>query len=381
MIDHSKFFSLTDSFQRDNKPHVSPDAVPRLTTSLTLDHVQEVLRNTTVPSFISSVPKTYGNYSAGVIKADEWRILSSIFLPIALVILWGDKGSLPSHLRALDHSMALFQAGIILCRYSTTANRRKIFLRLLKDWVEDLHIVHPHTKQHQSRINVHVCLHMPDFLRLFGPPMSWWTFPFERLIGTLQRIKTNDIIGGALEETILLSYLRGCNIRRWLSRPDCPPLIQEIKSLLDKAFRRSDPSVDDLSTQRREGEHSYYTIGNAKYSPLSTHKGNSVVFYYPSPNHELVAGMITKIQTIKKQDYFFIQRQAPLASDQHDPFVRYPYFPARTYSTQFCQGLDQVRPTSVVSHGAKYEFSDDRCVIVDLSRVRSSSNSLLRLFI
>jgi hypothetical protein len=28
--------------------------------------------------------------------------------------------------------------------------------------------------------------------------MSWWCFPFERLIGVLQKVKTNDLIGGEL---------------------------------------------------------------------------------------------------------------------------------------------------------------------------------------
>jgi hypothetical protein len=36
-----------------------------------------------------------------------------------------------------------------------------------------------------------MALHLAEYLRLYGPVHSWWTFPFERLIGMLQRIPNN----------------------------------------------------------------------------------------------------------------------------------------------------------------------------------------------
>jgi hypothetical protein len=45
------------------------------------------------------------------------------------------------------------------------------------------------------RPNHHMAMHIPDFLRLFGPVRSWWCFPFERLIGSLQRLPTNQKLG------------------------------------------------------------------------------------------------------------------------------------------------------------------------------------------
>ncbi|THV04110.1 hypothetical protein K435DRAFT_649992, partial [Dendrothele bispora CBS 962.96] len=88
-------------------------------TPETLQYVQHVITNTKTPSWINSVPKNYGEASAGTIKADEWRTLSTIYLPIALVTLWGDDdGCAPPDddsdqgmlFKALEHSMALFQA-------------------------------------------------------------------------------------------------------------------------------------------------------------------------------------------------------------------------------------------------------------------------------
>jgi hypothetical protein len=176
--------------------------LPKTTSLKTLDHIQRVIKDTVTPSWINSVPMNYGELSAGTIKADEWRILSTVYLPIALVTLWGDENGAPpedgSHyLNVLDHSMALFQAVTIACRYTMTSGRTTAYRNFIKQWVDGLYKTHPHTIQHRRRQNVHAAFHLYDFLCLFGPVISWWCFPFERLIGTLQKIHTNDHIGGA----------------------------------------------------------------------------------------------------------------------------------------------------------------------------------------
>ena len=40
-----------------------------------IQYIQEVIKNTSTPSWVNTVPKNYGEASAGTIKADEWRIL------------------------------------------------------------------------------------------------------------------------------------------------------------------------------------------------------------------------------------------------------------------------------------------------------------------
>jgi hypothetical protein len=161
-----------------------------------------------VPSWIDSVPFNYGENSAGAINTDEWRLLSTIYLPIALILLWGEENEAAptpgSHfLGILDHTMALFQAVIILCRYTMNTDRATTFRNFIKQWVDDLHKCHPHTRRHEHRPNVHAAFHLYDFLLLFGPIMSWWCFPFERLVGVLQKVNTNDQIGS---ECCLISY-------------------------------------------------------------------------------------------------------------------------------------------------------------------------------
>lgn len=165
----------------------------------------KVIKEALSPSWLNSVPKNFGDPKAGTLKADESRTLSTIHLPIALIILWGDAdGSPPPEddsdggflLKTLDHTMALFQATILVCRHSMTASRALAYRKYHAEWVEGLKTFFPRAREGRIRPNIHAAGHIYDFLLLFGPVMSWWCFPFERLIGTLQKINTNDHIGG-----------------------------------------------------------------------------------------------------------------------------------------------------------------------------------------
>jgi hypothetical protein len=52
--------------------------------------IREVIRDTDTPSWLPSVPYNFGDASAGNLKADEWRTMSTVYLPISLVSLWGE---------------------------------------------------------------------------------------------------------------------------------------------------------------------------------------------------------------------------------------------------------------------------------------------------
>jgi hypothetical protein len=196
-------------FQRRTQPLSSRTPNVKTCTRETIAYIQCVIRNTVTPSWIDSVPHNYGEASAGSIKAAEWHILATVYLPIALVTLWGDaNGSPPAktdyHFRALNHTMALFQAVNLVCRSAMNKERASKYLTFMKIWVSGLHDVYPHTRTHKPRPNIHAALHVSDFLNLYGPVMSWWCFPFERLIGVLQKVKSNDIVGGESNVLIIL---------------------------------------------------------------------------------------------------------------------------------------------------------------------------------
>jgi hypothetical protein len=322
---------------------------------------------------INSVPRNYGESNAGSIKADEWRTLATLYLPIALVLLWADRPADEHSARLLgmlDHSMALFQAVILVCRYTMTVERANTYRQLLKTWVEGLTVHHPHTQSHAKRPIIHVAFHIYDFLLLFGPVISWWCFPFERAIGYLQKINTTDRVGGELEGILTKSFLRGATLRRWLRRPDCPDIIKHFKAIFDRAFGQRSEVVGTSPPLVKDGDRAQYMFNGTSFSRASTHLGNSLVLYYPSSSASTpIAGSIERILSHGEETSFIIRRQAPLPPGQSDPFLRYyPYFPAQTYSSKMQNTTDKVPPSLILSHCARFELSEDRAVVLNLSR-------------
>jgi hypothetical protein len=162
--------------------------------------IKDVIRDTTTPSWLESVPHNYGDAAAGTVKADEWRNLSTIFIPLALISMWGKGSSHSSPQNAikfrhiLDHTMLLVSAISLACMRTMTQTRASAYMDCMTGYLKDLVIIHPETNY---RPNHHMSMHLPYFLRLFGPVRSWWCFPFERLIGQIQRLLSNHKIGGS----------------------------------------------------------------------------------------------------------------------------------------------------------------------------------------
>jgi hypothetical protein len=163
--------------------------------------------------------------------------------------------------------------------------------------------------------------------------------------------------------------MNGANIRWWLSREDCPQAIRQFKLFFDKAFSR------DLGEERhvhhetmREVAHVQH--GGINFSRATTHLGNSLICYYPSSTTSTpVAGSIQKITVSGSDIWLYVKQQAPASSDTYDPFIRYPSFPAKVYSSSTLDREDRIPITSILCHVARFDFSYNRAVILNLSRV------------
>jgi hypothetical protein len=160
--------------------------------------IRQVIAEMDTPSWLSSVPHNFGDPAAGSLKADEWRTMATVYLPVALISLWGDNANsgLPSSgsqfRDVLDHTMNLVSAISLACMRTMTTSRMKAYKSCITAWVKDLRKLHPSINH---RVNGHMAIHIYDFLCLFGPVRSWWCFPFERLIGQLQRLPHNHQFG------------------------------------------------------------------------------------------------------------------------------------------------------------------------------------------
>src|ERR1700730_8500347 len=96
--------------------------------------IQQVIKMTDTPSWLNSVPHNFGDAKARMVKADEWRNLSTIFLPISLISMWGEDSSHPSPEiatnfgRILNHTMLLVSAVSFACMRTMTATRSAAYL-------------------------------------------------------------------------------------------------------------------------------------------------------------------------------------------------------------------------------------------------------------
>jgi hypothetical protein len=168
------------------------------TSSATLDFIKHIVKQTSTPSWYSTVPESFGETKTGTLKADEWHAFSTLYLPLALVLLWGSDSLHPSEEITnkfnliLDHTMSLVQAIWLACYRTTSESHIASMHTHLQKYLSNLRTLFPDAS---PRCNQHMALHLADYMRLFGPVHSWWTYPFERVIGVLQQFPTNNKFG------------------------------------------------------------------------------------------------------------------------------------------------------------------------------------------
>ena len=170
--------------------------------------------------------------------------------------------------------------------------------------------------------------------------------------------------------------MRGVNLRRWLKSPNCPKVLQEFNSLfnlyhaskLDNLDIRPEIETTPRKKGLQEGEQAYYDFAEMHFSRAETHVGNSLVSYLD--DGKIWFGSIEKIKVTPQGSVSFaIRHQDPLPPGKNDPFREFIHFPACTYSSKMAETLVDVAPSNVLGHYARFNFSDERAVVLDLRRV------------
>ena len=191
--------------QRSTKPRSANDIPFKIVTPTVMQRIRDVIKYTATPSWINSVPYNFSDAATSPLKADEWRTMSNIYLPLALVSLWGEGTSHPSadigvKLRhVLDHTMALVSAITLACLRTMSQAHTTAYRNYIAIYIRELQNLPPEAT---CRTNQHMAMHIYDFLQLFGPVHSWWCFPFERLIRQLQRMTNNHKYGKSFRYVI-----------------------------------------------------------------------------------------------------------------------------------------------------------------------------------
>lgn len=207
------FTQLTDIPQRSERPLVSAEESIQYCTPELLALICSVVQDTDTPSWYNSVPYNFGDADAGKLKADEWRSFATLYLPLALVKVWGPDSEHKSQTArkakqdALDHTMLLVSAIILACYRRTSRERAAAYRDCITTYLSRFQTTYPSSHQKTFTPNSHGSVHIYDFLLLFGAVHSWWTFPFERLVGVLQRLKSNHKRGALMRLFVLVAYL------------------------------------------------------------------------------------------------------------------------------------------------------------------------------
>ncbi|KAJ7073709.1 hypothetical protein C8F01DRAFT_970743, partial [Mycena amicta] len=174
---------------------------------------------------------------------------------------------------------------------------------------------------------------------------------------------------GEHEATIIQSWTRGANLRRWLTRIDCPPFIREFARIFEFSLgtnlgQKLTPETGIL----RSAEHAHFTYAGTSYSRTSTHPGNAIIKYCISTSNEPLVGSIQKITVGLDTVSFTVERQDLLPRGKNDPFAPFPHIPATTYSSKLSGITDEIHPSAILGHCARFDFSDERAVFLFLSR-------------
>ena len=162
----------------------------------TLTRIHEVIKETITPTWIANPPADVGLPRAGTLKADHWQTLFAIHIPLALLSLWKEDSPIAAPnakqmTSVLSTSMHLTCATNMMTKRTLTPQSRDLYRHSLRQHVMGLKENFP------SFIlpSHHLAFHIYEFMDSFSAVRNWWLFPFENLIGKLQRMPTNHKIG------------------------------------------------------------------------------------------------------------------------------------------------------------------------------------------
>lgn len=204
---------------------------------------------------------------------------------------------------------------------------------------------------------------------------------------------------------MLQSFIKAGKLRRWLSRPNCPVAIREIKRLFDRSYSSGGKDKTEINTYGNGDEvfvedlyerngvniphgsipadlrslvygegirrHARIQHDGVVYSSSSTHLGNSLIYFYPCGKRHTspVPGSIKYIFSRNDKVAYAVQRQLQSGGEVIDPFRSYPDFPAKIYSSTLSTDLELVDPEWVMSHYARWDYTPGHVVVVSLSKV------------
>lgn len=161
-----------------------------------LRRIQQVIKEAVTPAWVTNPPAETGLPRTGTLKADHWRTLFAIHVPLALLSLWKKDSPLAaqnadSMSSVLSTSMHLTCASLMMTKNVSTPSYRMSYRNSLRQHVIGLKRNFPGFLLPSH----HNAFHIYDIADFFSTTRNWWCFPFENLVGKLQRMPNNHHVG------------------------------------------------------------------------------------------------------------------------------------------------------------------------------------------
>ncbi|KAG2073508.1 hypothetical protein BDR04DRAFT_1010610 [Suillus decipiens] len=233
-----------------------------------INGIQAELKGIKRPSWHWGSPKNLGDAEHGKLKAEQWRLAIEFDLPVTLIKLWGVNSGGEERKQKLAHSTMLLTMAIRWgMLHVTSTHHTQQYRKYMKAYLECIRDVFP---GHSFCPNHHACLHIDEFLLRYGPMHGWWMFPFERIIGGLQKTITNHKIG-EMERTMLETFCTTANVKAMLQEPGAPYVVNKAAEILQRCCTPFAEEIfcADTSILRAATEYISHNDANIIKTPMS----------------------------------------------------------------------------------------------------------------
>lgn len=193
-------------------------------------------------------------------------------------------------------------------------------------------------------------------------------------------------------------------MKRWLSDPESPSIVREIRTLYDRIYLPGSPDdVDGADITETEGSDSkgeYLSLSRVpqELRPLlqraetnvrlqarfkqhkvffarsQTHTGNSQIFFYPAGDRTsapvaATIGYIFSDKATPNALSLAVRRLLPVENIPQDPFAEYPHWPAKLYQSSLAPTYERIKPDWIYGHFARWDYTPEEAVVLMLNRV------------
>ncbi|MBW0588473.1 hypothetical protein O181_128188, partial [Austropuccinia psidii MF-1] len=165
-----------------------------------INKLKKQLSKVVVPKEVCHIPGGIGTARNGKLKGNEWSVLFNIYLPLTVLDVFWDFG--PKNHLVLINIGALIQCTKIVGARWVTEEDGQLFRKAYDTYQNTSKALFPSCR---TLPNHHYAMHIPEQLSQWGPLNGISEYGGKRLLGILQKIKTNSLLG-ATEETMMKKF-------------------------------------------------------------------------------------------------------------------------------------------------------------------------------